>query len=351
LLRPESDNGIYRARDLVWYKTDYLRDNKLCYNFSRYNFFDTDAAYRLAYNQDITDIEQAFARLTLGEEVDFLEKRINDCLQLFIREERRYDRAIQELQDRLNEMNVEQSRLKSNSSIETVSINLIKESLTNLRWKQLISSDNESELEETYKLLLNCMNSISEANLKEIALDFFSISTLKALLIRNEEILSKINTTMQLVSKCQEELNNFGQELNLKKEEIKWLTVLQRYLQDNHISVFLGLSQHISSLEEKLLNYKESIAIIENFNRSLIENSDIPLTKCYDENSHEAERIRTVIQNKNIEINTALQKLSHKKAVKIRITGAVEELLQVQPDLSVCPVCGTVHEPGAIQKN
>jgi exonuclease SbcC len=106
-LTPESDNSIYRLRDADWYNTAYDRDNRLSYNFSKYNYFDTDAAFRLAFEDNKDDIEVAFSRLALGEQVDYLEKRIRSVNLIFEREAARRKASIDELNERLAEMQTE----------------------------------------------------------------------------------------------------------------------------------------------------------------------------------------------------------------------------------------------------
>lgn len=349
-LKPYSDNSLYRARDTEWYNTTYPKDNRLCYNFARYNYFDTDAAYRLAYDQDNTDIEQAFSRLALGEEVNFLEKRIRDILTLFQREETRTEKAIEELQGRLKEMNLEHSRLKSPSSAEAVSIKHIIDTLADLHWKQLVSEANEPQLEETLKILTNCIALLKEASMMEISVKSFSISTLKDELTRIEEILSQLNIIFQNLNNYQQKRNTLAQELKYKMEEENWLRSLLRYMQDKRIEELPGLSSRIGTNEETLLRNIEAFALAGDADYSWMRDIDIPLPAYSEGKSEEVQKIIAEIQDYKLKVDKVSKKMSHIAAVKARIVGDTEELLRLQPDLSTCPICGTTHAPGVIQE-
>jgi DNA repair exonuclease SbcCD ATPase subunit len=350
-LKPHSDNALYRARDAEWYNTSYPKDNRLCHNFARYNYFDTDAAYRLAYDQDNADIEQAFSRLALGEEVDFLEKRIRNILVLFQREETRTREDIQELQGRLKEMNLEQSRLKSPSSAEAVSIKHIIETLVvDLHWRHLASEVNEPQLEDTLMLITNCIATLKEASMMEISVKRFSISALQDEVNRVEEILPVLNTIIKNLTDYQVRRNTLEHEIRAKTEEANWLRVILRYLQDSRIAELPGLSARISTIEETILNNSEAVAIARDADYSWMREIGVPLPDYSDSKWKEAQEIRAAIQDYKSKADEASQKLSHVAALKARIAGDAEELLQIQPDLAICPICGTIHAPGAIQE-
>jgi DNA repair exonuclease SbcCD ATPase subunit len=349
-LKPCLDNATYRSRDTTWYKTSYTKDNRLCYNFARYNYFDTDAAYRLAYDQDNADIDKAFSRLTLGEEVDFIEKRMQYILELFQREEKRTQKTILELQDRLNEMQVEQSRLKSPSSAEIVSIDHIMHSLADLRWYDLAKDVNEINLEDTLKQLTHCIASMKEASMMEVAVNCLSISALKNEITKIEEILPQLNTIILNLSDHRAKRNAQGQELKDKLEETNWLKVLLRYLNDSHVSELPGISARISAIKETILSNRAALTIAKNADYSWMREVNVSLSDYNDAKQKEVKEISKAIQDYKSNANKASQKLSKVTALKTRISSDAEELLQIQPDLAVCPICGTMHAPGTIRE-
>jgi DNA repair protein SbcC/Rad50 len=67
--RYEPDNGArYRERDALWFGRSYPRGNELPKSFGRYVFFSSDAAYKLAYEDNGEVLNKAFTDLLLGGE-------------------------------------------------------------------------------------------------------------------------------------------------------------------------------------------------------------------------------------------------------------------------------------------
>ncbi len=73
----EPNNGAkYRKRDALWFGRSYRRGNELPKSFGRYVFFSSDAAYKLAYQDNGEVLSKAFADLLLGEEATEVFDRI-----------------------------------------------------------------------------------------------------------------------------------------------------------------------------------------------------------------------------------------------------------------------------------
>jgi len=67
-----SDTGRIKARCLAWYRRDERLAKQIVEGFTRYNFLDTDAAFRLSTELEPGDISKDLSRLLIGAEASTL---------------------------------------------------------------------------------------------------------------------------------------------------------------------------------------------------------------------------------------------------------------------------------------
>ena len=134
---PANSLAIYRERDLAWYGQYNRIGNRLWHNFSRFNFFDSDAAYRLSLATDTAEIEEAIGALFLGEQANAIEERMLACKERFEAEERQLSKQLSASRKQILRINSDLSELKTvGDSGQTLS----RETLTsgsNVGWKRL----------------------------------------------------------------------------------------------------------------------------------------------------------------------------------------------------------------------
>lgn len=99
----DGDNHLYQSRDLRWYNNRYARGNNLHQGFNKFNFYDTDQAYRLAHKTDPNEIRAAFTSLALGERVNFFEERIREVRRKLKDELSRREEDVAKITSRLHE--------------------------------------------------------------------------------------------------------------------------------------------------------------------------------------------------------------------------------------------------------
>jgi exonuclease SbcC len=78
-------SNVYKERDKHWYKSAITRGNNLNGNFNRFNYYSSDAAFNLKLVSDNrqVNIEEIFADIALGREVNRLEERISEFKKRF----------------------------------------------------------------------------------------------------------------------------------------------------------------------------------------------------------------------------------------------------------------------------
>jgi DNA repair protein SbcC/Rad50 len=350
IMAPEPDTAIYRNRDAEWYNTSYEKVNRLSFNFARYNYFDTDAAYRLAFEDNKDEIEVAFSRLVLGEQVDYLEKQIKNVNILFEREAVRRKNAINELRERLAEMQSELSRLQSETPASIISFSQISESLLKLNWKYKASELSPKELEDTLRLLTKCVSSLKESCMLEIALKRFSISSLNEETDRIEKLIPQVKIVIDNFRNYEKEEEILSQEIKIDNKGLSFYTRLLTYLTDERIKDLLGLSLNIQTARETLLKLNESIALTKGFDYSFLQNSNKTLGEFITGHEHMILDNKAKIDILQENVTQLSKKVTSEKALRANIIGSMEDLLNVNPDLEICPICGTQHPVGIIGK-
>ena len=71
-----NNNAKYRQRDIDWYSTAYKSGNELYRAFNKYNFYDSDAAYNLSHNSDVTSLSKYLSSIALGPEFNRIQDRL-----------------------------------------------------------------------------------------------------------------------------------------------------------------------------------------------------------------------------------------------------------------------------------
>lgn len=70
------EDSKYRDKDAAWYSRSYRQGNLLASSFARFNFFDSDAAYRFSEDVGEGQVSKALKEIVFGNEAAQLEARI-----------------------------------------------------------------------------------------------------------------------------------------------------------------------------------------------------------------------------------------------------------------------------------
>jgi exonuclease SbcC len=76
-----SNNEKYRNRDAYWYGNRYQRGNDCYLSFTRFNFFNTDAAHNFSTSNIEAKVKEALSNLVFGEEFNYITERIGGFSQ------------------------------------------------------------------------------------------------------------------------------------------------------------------------------------------------------------------------------------------------------------------------------
>ena len=95
-----NNNAKYRLRDNAWYSSSYLTGNDLYRTFNRYNYFDSDAAYKLSFDEDNLQITKYLSAIALGPEFGRIQDRMLGFDERLGKELRLREKAIEDLSAR-----------------------------------------------------------------------------------------------------------------------------------------------------------------------------------------------------------------------------------------------------------
>ena len=113
-------NKKYNLRDKYWYSNPYdpnKNSSDLHIGFNRYNFYNTDSAFILFNEKKSGKVKKAFEDITLGENVNYIEERINkyhdefetrlnECDKLLFEYEELFNKE-KEMMQKITEINLE----------------------------------------------------------------------------------------------------------------------------------------------------------------------------------------------------------------------------------------------------
>ena len=130
--------ALYRALDLAWYGASYRRANKLCENFGGFNFYDSDAGFRLSQGKSAEETRRAIEDLFLGDYArTMLAKTIQSCIA---RLEPRYREFAAEIRLRRDETRKFEADISAVRGIKDTRENFIHElkvRAKQVQWQQL----------------------------------------------------------------------------------------------------------------------------------------------------------------------------------------------------------------------
>ncbi len=333
-----SSNETFRKRDLRWYGRNYDRGNKLAESFNRYNFFNSDAAFDLAHDEDEASIKESLSRLALGDEANRLWDRIVKTLTLFENEQRPIQHDLTTNTIQLNKLRQEMGVLRTPSQNVDVLFRRVTTHLGEIRWKGApekideIDSEFSSSLQqvvETLDFMARVEWMGSPLTTKRIGQEAVSIG----------KALQDLKDTQSKLAIAQKAQTNCELTLSAVQSRQRGLTRLFSYLEpgidlvlarkdqlaklQSEQSYVLSQVRHLTALEpsQYLLNHPLPVAL------NLASQKRLKILQ-------EVEVFRSELTNAESAVNRAVTLLSELRAV-------ADALFEQEPTRTTCPICHT----------
>lgn len=338
---PSTTTKIYRDRDRSWYGGYYLQGNRLCQNFARFNFFDTDAAVQLSNERSGYDIRAAIDTLFLGEFANSIEERMRQS-------QNRFEREMQSTQKELKVHRATQRK----AAEDLAQLRAIKDTRETLHDELRAKASASRWKAPPPRLTLPLVETLQQAAAADA--EFFLQAT-KRVRWMPRLTLASLQREANELKKTVNELESFrkassGNTARLKQDrerlialqaELQILARIARYHQERGAFLLLGHGQKIANLRITLQRLRETAALVKGLNFKALHGSSTSLTELIANQSAEVAKQRRSL-NQLRERATVLQNQFGKiKAVVDQIKGLGQHFCEVSPGAQSCPLCGT----------
>lgn len=346
---PTSDHAKYRERDQAWYGGHYRRNNQLCHNFGRFNFFDSDAASKLSEATNRTQIAEAIDALLLGELATMIEVRMRQCQERFAREERKLDRQVTVQRKDIEKASLQIRRLEEITDTHDALLRELKVKADACAWKKIparIKLDDIALLREAAE---DVSTRIEQAIERLPWLGQLSIISINRDSDHIREALKEIGEKNGVAKKTMAALERSANRLNELDTELKLLLRLQEYHRASDAMTLLGLTADMQKQKQLVNQLKEALRLLHNLDLSTFREELVTLDELANQhNSDVAKRNRAISKLRERESSLQSQ-LGNIKAVVQQIKGLGRRYCEIGPHGNDCPLCGAHHEDLAAQ--
>lgn len=337
------DDSYYRSCDYHWYKRDYSRDNRLHHSFSRFNYFDADAAALFLNRlEEVGGINKALTQTVLGLNTTNLFERIKKLNNLFVAEKSLLGRQLQEAKEVLLEYNLDLKN-KEKNSLQSLSQEELLRTLNLLK----VKSEFINSLELT-KLIYEVSKSDNSLSAWKSASQIYTLDSLESFDLKLQALKAAykdINSNEEKLNKLKKSKEFYINKLTIISNRKKNLERLSKYYSSGAIAI-PKLQTKKLLLENQIRINEEATTKITAINRSVLDN--IKSLKISDAESQLNLHLSQLDakQTQNTALLDAIK--IHKNEISLifkQIRNYGEKLIIVSPELSDCPLCGTDLKP------
>ena len=268
----------YKSRNGKWYNNPNQRGNNLYMNFHRFNFYNSDAAFSFSNEKASDSIRKAFIDIALGENINFIEKKLRDYSNRFLKEKKNYEKDIFEYKEIISrEKNTITEIIMEGDKDPKYLFDIFIDEAKNVKWKGILpqsSNDSYAIFEKDYSnVKVYISNILENINwLENLTVDslFVEKNKLDKLKINIININNNINSKNKKTSEANKRLNYIHEILtNFNK--------INEYQQAKVQLKLIGLDEKIKKLKLKELKYNETIQIIDHIDFTPLDNSNYTL--------------------------------------------------------------------------
>lgn len=336
------DNKFYRDRDQNWYGQIYHQGNQLHRSFSRFNYFDADAAARFSERvNDEMSISTALSQVVLGQEAISIFRRIKRCQELLKSNKTAVEKDIWD-QNAILKNSEEELAEREKGSQETLTLELISDRFRALGVNVSVGNDenirkfNEEFLDKTLSLSL-WSSAIDRFNVEKYG-DF---STVKEKL---EKTLSCLDEAYKKGKATKLDRESLVKKIGDRKDYASLLARLSEYYRSGAIEI-QSIAVNVEKLTEE--NGLLTLAVSEYKKLSpetLSEFSDrnIKATKTFLQEAI-SELQKDLVLKKRI-LEEAGEKLEKINFLVQEIKSKGIEFVRLEPASKECPLCETVFD-------
>lgn len=346
---PSSSAGLYRARDLAWYGQYYPTKNRLWQNFGRFNFFDSDAAFKLSQGKTHEDITSAIGTLFLGEQATTLEERMKKCGERFETEEGQLSRKLTALRKQNASWKSDLKELGRVVDTREALFDQVYSKAKDISWKKLPAKLNLKQLVGLRESADNLVSELSET-MRQI--DWLAPISLRSLNAESKKLtqgLTDIQALQLSADTLAKRISDTREELSQLESEAKTLDRLRAYHEADGF-VLNGLSSAIEQARARMDQRKKATEVFARIDAEVFRKSKISFRDYHKERADQIRRQRTAISRKRATLEALETTVGQTRALVEQIKGLGHSYCELNPDSSDCPLCGAHYDSGLLEK-
>lgn len=339
------DNKKYRDRDSRWYgNSGYKSGNKLSESFNKYNFYDTDAAYRFAYNTDVEDVKNAFYSLALGKRANYIDERLRGFHKRFETEYRKLSNEIKRLEDFISRRKKDTKKITQNSISPEIFFGEILTKLKKIKWTGNCPENKDGDM----VLLENDLSHL-KSKVKHIVEKTDWINSLTA-----KDLMQHFNYHKIIVEFADKiKRKNFDLEILEKKllqldEKHKIFSEVGPYFMEKEIEKLGYASEDIVKME----NQKKIFSLLDEYLMDVNLDTYRNITSTVNEYGitlqSEKNGLEKVYLDNELKIENIENSISEMKTLFEGVKFSAKRMIELEPDLKNCPLCNASYEEGEL---
>lgn len=338
-------NKTLRNRDTLWYNVVTPRNapSKLYERFNRFNFFNSEATYQMSYGTQ-EEIRKSLEDIILGEQVNWLDDRINKFKTRFQQSLNKYENILSETTKYLSEQKILLKKLNKVDNRPEIVFNELLNLLKKYRWtrtsiKYDYDVDLVLDLNHARRIIDNInikIDWIVDINREKIEKELKSLNEASIFIKQNNNKLFRLG-------------NKIIKEKNKSREARDILNILsnaEKYIVDNKSKNIKGLSDKISNKKFRILTIKNIQVALKQFDLKLVPSEKQNLGS-FEKNLLKSlkvlEKKKTALIDK---ISSFEGVISHNQQLFSEIKTLALTYIENNKEATECPLCHTIHLKG-----
>ena len=347
-----NDQSKYKKRDEEWYKTPDMkwRSNSTAIGFNRFNFYNSEAAYRLASGKDAENFTEQMITMALGTEFNYLKERLVCFNERLNNEKKSYKKEVENAKKLLDETKETIKELDKTNDYAQKRFDLFKDQASKIEWKKALPAkyDGEfstcegaiNEIESYANELRELFEDLEENNFKEIKQKYERLINLLKTLKVGENSSSEFIKNDEIKQKELKSLDN----------SLIVLEKAKKYFENKDSFNLLGIGDKKQKLENELYIVEKVHKLLENLSLDHFKGQKVTFLQF----KEEVENLYIKLENeqKTLDAQIAIQKQNLNKLQNIlsEIKAKGREYLGIKPDSGKCPLCGEEYEKDELKR-
>lgn len=339
------ETGKFTERDLSWYNNDaYSKKTNLSNSFNRYNYFNSEASYKLN-TASPSEYKSLLEAIALGNEFPLLTERLQGFRKRLRETESGLAARRNELQRSIDNAKLEKGKLSK--ALNPVGLlDALKDFLLSISVKNALIQTLDSEKPKFETALSKVITSRQELTRINQSLKFATASHFKVEETHVRDLIAEIET----IRKRTEEIKNENERLKIESDkldaDLKSLARLREYSGNEKVSDLIGLDKAIHERQAGIASLKRLATQFESIQWSIIPDSKQRLNTANELTSRALTEKKQTKNSLNDRLQNLKKNLDRLGQIESEIKSLGKEYLQNNHNATTCPLCaaGYSHE-------